>query len=37
MVVIELLGILDAEIQQLHLDIALDPSKILHQIVPSPE
>ena len=37
MVVIELLRLLDPEIQQLHLDVALDPPEILHKIVPSPE
>ena len=37
MVVVELLGLLDTEIQQLHLDIALDPAKILYQIVTTTE
>ncbi len=37
MVVIEPFGLLDAEIQQLHFNIALDPTKALHQIVAAAE
>ena len=35
MVIVESLRLLDAEIQQLHLDIALDPTEIFDQIVPA--
>jgi len=33
MVVVELLGFFDSKIQQLHLDVALDPPIIIYQVV----
>jgi len=37
MIVIELLWLFDTEIQQLHLDITLDPAKVLDQIITTTE